>query len=63
LDEVRKEKYRLLIKSESKMNEAIIAQRLKNSNLITVVECLKNDFLFLDVELTRLLLTLKSIDD
>ncbi|XP_060851664.1 coiled-coil domain-containing protein 40-like [Rhopalosiphum padi] len=63
LDEVRKEKYRLLIKSESKMNEAIIAQRLKNSNLITVVECLKNDFLYLDVELTRLLLTLKSIDD
>ncbi|CAH1737113.1 unnamed protein product [Aphis gossypii] len=63
LDDVRKEKYRLLIKSESKMNEAIMAQSLKNSNLITVVEYLKNDFLYLDVELTRLLLTLKSIND
>ncbi|XP_025205735.1 LOW QUALITY PROTEIN: early endosome antigen 1-like [Melanaphis sacchari] len=62
-DDIKKEKYRLLIKSESKMNEAIKAQSLKNSNLITVVECLKKDFLYLNVELTRLLLTLKSIDD
>jgi len=62
LDDVRKEKYRLLIKSDSKMNEAITAQDSKKSDLISVVEDLKNDFPYLDVELTRLLFTLKSID-
>ncbi|XP_060873754.1 interaptin-like [Metopolophium dirhodum] len=62
LEDVKNEKYRLLIKSESKMNEAITAQGSKNSNLISVVEALKNDFPYLDVVLTRLLLTLKSIE-
>lgn len=62
LEDVRKEKYHLLIKSESKMNEVITAQRSKNSDLISVVEALKNDFPYLDTELTRLSFTLNSID-
>jgi len=62
LEDVRKEKYRLLIKSELKMNEVFTAQRSKNSDLISVVEALKNDFPYLDVELTRLSFTLNSID-
>ncbi|KAL4090962.1 hypothetical protein QTP88_025714 [Uroleucon formosanum] len=62
LEDVKTEKYNLLIKSESKMNEAFTVQGSKNSDLISVVEALKTDFPYLDVVLTRLLLTLKSID-
>jgi len=62
LEDVKEEKYRLLIKSESKIKEAITTQGSKNSNLISVVEALKNDFPYLDFVLTRLLLTLKSIE-
>lgn len=35
----------------------------KNSDLISVVEALKNDFPFLDFQITRLLYILKSIDN
>jgi len=62
LDEVRKGKYRLLIKNESKMNEEFATEWKKNCDLIYVVEALKNDFPDLDFQITRLLNILKLID-
>lgn len=44
------------------MNEEFAAEWKKNSDLISVVEALKNDFPFLDFQITRLLNMLKSID-
>lgn len=63
LDDVKKGKYRLLIKSESKMNEEFAAEWKKNSDLISVVEALKNDFPHLDFQITRLFNILKSINN
>jgi len=63
LDEAKKDKYRLLIKNESKMNEEFTTEWKKNSDLIYVVEALKNDFPDLDFQITRLLNILKLIDN
>eukprot|EP00102_Acyrthosiphon_pisum_P020925 XP_016658135.1 PREDICTED: coiled-coil domain-containing protein 40 [Acyrthosiphon pisum] len=63
LDTVKKGHYRLLIKSESKMNDEFSDEWKKNSDLISVVDALKNDFPFLDFQITRLLCILKSIDN
>lgn len=62
LDEVKIGKYRLLIKNESKMNEEFSVEWKKNSDLICVLEALKNDFPDLDFQTTRLLIILKLID-
>lgn len=45
------------------MNEEFVAELKKKSDLISIVEALKNDFPYLDVQITRLLNMLKSIDD
>lgn len=63
LDDLKKGKYRLLIKSESKMNEEFVAECKKNSDLVSVVEALKNDFPYLDFQITRLFNILKSINN
>lgn len=62
LDEVKKGKYRLLIKNELKMSEELATEWKKNSDLISIVEALKNDFPDLDFHITRLLCILKSIN-
>lgn len=62
LDEVKRGKYRLLIKSESKIKEEFAAEWKKNADLLSVVEALKNDFPDLDFLIIRLLGILKSID-
>lgn len=63
LDDVKKGKYRLLIKSESKINEEYSTEWKKNSDLISVVEALKNDFPYLDFQITRLINILKTINN
>lgn len=63
MDEVKKGKYRLLIQSESKINEGFEIERKKNSDLTTVVDALKNDFPYLDIQFTFLLNTLKSVEN
>lgn len=45
------------------MNEEFVTDWKKNSDLISVVEALKNDFPYLDFQITRLLNILKSIDN
>lgn len=42
------------------MNEEFTAEWKKNSDLISVVEALKNDFPYLDVQITRLSSMLKT---
>lgn len=51
----------MLIKNESKMSEELAAEWKKNSDLISIVEALKNDFPDLDFHIARLLCMLKSI--
>lgn len=60
MDEVNNDKYRMVIKNESKMNDELEASLKMNSNLISVVENLKNDFPNLSVQITRMLFILKS---
>lgn len=45
------------------MNEEFAAAWKKNSDLIGVTEALKNDFPHLDLQITRLLNMLKSIEN
>lgn len=45
------------------MNDEFSDEWKKNSDLISVVDALKNDFPFLDFQITRLLYILKSIDN
>lgn len=63
MDTVKKGNYRLLIKNELKMKDEFSDEWKKNSDLISVVEALKNDFPYLDFQITRLLYILKSIDN
>ncbi|XP_026807082.1 coiled-coil domain-containing protein 40-like [Rhopalosiphum maidis] len=63
LDAVKKGHYRLLIKNELKMDDEFSDEWKKNSDLISVVEALKNDFPYLDFQITRLLYILKSIEN
>lgn len=63
LDEVNKGIYRLLIKNESKMNESFSAELKKNSDLISVLEALKNNFPEFNEQIICLSYILKSIDD
>ncbi|KAE9542832.1 hypothetical protein AGLY_002743 [Aphis glycines] len=63
LDTVKKGNYRLLIKNELKMKDEFSDEWKKNSDLISVVEALKNDFPYLDFQIARLLYILKSIDN
>lgn len=44
------------------MNEECATEWKKHSDLISVLEALKNDFPDLDFQITRLLYILKSID-
>lgn len=53
----------MLIKNESKMNEEFAAEWKNNSDLISVVEALKNDFPYLDFQITRLFNILKSTNN
>lgn len=63
LDDVKKGKYRLLIKNEQRMTEEFAAEWKKNSELISVTQALKNDFPYLDFQITRLLNILTSIEN
>lgn len=45
------------------MTEEFAAEWKKNSELIGVTEALKNDFPYLDFQITRLLNILKSIEN
>lgn len=45
------------------MNEVLEAERKKNTELISVLEALKNDFPDLDFQITHLLDILKSIEN
>jgi len=45
------------------MNDEFSNEWKKNSDLISVIEALKNDFPYLDFQITRLLYILKSNDD
>jgi len=62
LDDVKKGKYRLLITSESKMDEVLKASWKTNSDLIEVAEKLKNDFPDLECQISRLLFILDSVE-
>jgi hypothetical protein len=61
LEEVNNDKYRMVIKNESKMNDELAAGLKINSDLTSVVEALKNDFPNLNIQITRMLFILKSI--
>lgn len=61
MDQVNNEKYSLFMKCNLKVNEVYTSERKKNSDIISVVEALRNDFPHLNVQITRLFNMLKSI--